>query len=1486
MRTLLKISFILLVVVAPLFNAKGQNVVIENDHKEFIKQIHNLLYDKKGDLQQARIKEFMPNLEKKWSGERFTSEEKNKIISITDKMVKNKMLNAAAFMEYFATLSDIASSSLTHSSIGCWLEYADKRHKDKNQKAFTEWLVTIQKLIKENKLYQSGGMQWQINDATYSFEDVDGFSVKVESCNLVCLSRTDSLVIHGTNGHFDGVSKWTGMGGRVDWKKFNNENLNEVFVEFDKYTIDLKNFEYVVDSAKLTNPKFTSSEVFGDFHDKVFTIPPSSKSQFPIFVSYDDYYQLTDVFKNIDCFGSVGMRGPNMMMLGRNGKQSVVTFRNDDKEVLLVKSQLFSFNDNGFSSDMVRMTIPFESDSIYHSNLRLRYNDEKRELTLFRSDNNNGSFWDSYHNMYVSIDAMYWNIDDEKTVFHKLRSLGTESRGTVKSANYFEKQTFADIQGIDENNPIILVYAYLEQYNEKKVPLGDFCNFIRRPEQQVVNMLLRLEKFGYLDYDNENKVAYPTESLYYTVKANKGLVNYDIIKVDTYTKHGQPNLILNLNNFDFDVFGVNDVKVSKVKNVTIYPDDWNITLKKDFDFAFSGKMNAGLFEFYADDGNFLYDDFSIDFKRADSVSFFVRNKDLTSDYEFVRVKNILSDVKCSIVLDDKDNKSGQKDTPNYPIFKSNHQSYIYFDKPSVNGGLLDRKRFHYIVDPFEIDSLLIFSTTGIAFHGVLHSDGLFPDIRQPLLVEDDYSLGLNWDFGEGGTDAFNGQAKYFNNIHISNAGFFGNGRIDYDSTQFSSPHFVFYPDSVVCITDKLTVNAKQGSCSRPSLDIDSAAVSWHFTHDSLFVKTVNTAAQLYHDYDFTGQVCLTTTGLTGNGFMDVDELKIKSKYFNFASNSFMADTSDFTFVFDSTDAVIGSGFDISINLEHQKGSFKCIDTQSNVLDFVKNAIKSTVSYAEWSMKDDVFSFDTKSLLSKKSSNVFAVSCGKADYNVAQNLITASAVENVVKENVILVPDDGIVRIRENAALDTLHNATLFFDSINSDRSLTNLSVVINDEGLWGEGYCQYTDPFLMKHDIFLSDIRLGNDSVVSGNGTVTQEESLAFDDNFAFYGDVFFRSDKNVLKFSGFAKITTEKNHKFGWFPFETEIIPENIVLPLGDRVSHFVSSGIVRTSRGLAVDFLTEGSTPKPENVIASYDGSVKFDRILSSYIIENTDKHKNSKMLFNTKTDRASGDIATDFGFGARFMKFDVDGTFDYSYEYDSLSFDVNLLLDFPIENKIVDMMFDTIYKTLHPDAVIGDNIYFDDESEAEMWQMDDEVGDGEEVSNSDNEVRDDEQAKSGKSGKKSKKGKKGKKGKHSKDEIQFEKAETRAVLNMEDVDLRYVRKSNMLVAVDSVHLVGIGNRKLDETVKFVMLANLNESRSLKLYVEATPDIWFYFDFEDEKMQIVSNDETFNEALDAVREGHRVFRDKKTDEHFSYGLGDYYDVYGFFDLLNVITK
>lgn len=1455
---------------ASVFYANAQNVVIKNDQKEFVRQVHAILYERKGDLQRSRIRDFMPKLEKKWSKGRFTFEEKDKVISIADKVVRNGQLNTATFLEFFAALNGIASSSLSHGSIDCWLEYADRHCTDKNQKAFAEWLVTTQNLVGENRLYKSGNMQWKMRNAVYSFVGVDDFSVEVESCDLICASLNDSLVIHGTRGRFDGVSRWTGEGGETDWARFNDETLNDVFVKLDKYAVNLKKFECSADSVKLVNSKLANLEILGGFHDKVFAVPPSKKSIFPFFVSYKNDYRFDDVFRNIDFSGNIGMQGRYAAISGRDGKKAEVIFRDKDRNLVSVKSKKFILNEKGFSSDAVCMTIPFEDDSVYHAKLQMRYDDEKRELVMFRPANNSGCFWDSYHNMDISVDAMYWNIDEKQVAFSKLLSSEIDSQGYIKSANYFDKEEFFTLQGLDKNNPLILVSSYLEQYDEEKIELEYFCGFVKKTEQQAVNMMLRLEEFGYLDYDGDDKVAYPKELLYHTAKACRELTDYDIIKIKSVTKNRQPNLILNLDNFDFDVFGIDEVSVSRAKNVTIYPDSSKITIKKRFDFDFGGRLIAGLFEFNADEGNFLYDDFLVDFKRANSVFFFVKSREKNNLYEdrYVRVKNVLSDIPCTITLDDKDNKSGKKGNPNYPVFKSKQHSYIYFDEPYINDGLLDREKFYYIVEPFEIDSLLTYSTSEFAFYGVLHSAGLFPDISRPLVVEDDYSLGLDYDFGEDGTEAFNGRARYFNKVHISNRGFFGNGRIDFDDTRFSSSHFVFYLDSVVCTADKMAVEAKCGSPSRPSLSVDSAAVSWHFTNDKLFVKTLKTPARLYKNFNFDGLACLTSMGLTGDGLIDIEGLRIKSKYFNFASDSFVADTSDFSFVSDDREAVAASGFDIAMDIDRRKGVFSNVGRKSSMLKFPINAAESAANQVEWLMNDGVFKFETLALMSTNPLNQLTINCERADYNIAENIITAHSVKNVTKGNVIIVPKDGIVRMMENAAIDTLHGATLFSDSVNSDRPLTDLDVVINDDGLRGEGYCQYTDPFLMKHDIFLSEIRLGNDNAICGKGTVAQDEKLALDDNFTFYGDVFFRSDRNALRFNGLVEIPTDKFRGFGRFPINAEVMPENLVFPI-DTASHSVFSGIVCGNEGLTVDFLSEKKPSNDENIIASYDGSVRFDRPLSLYIVENQEKQKNSKMVFNTQTNRFSGDIATDFGFGSRFLKFDADGTFDYSYSTDSLSFDVNIMFDFPINNELVDMIFDTVYKSLHPD--VAEDVFFDDETEAEMLQTDDE----------DNETGDAAEKKQSKSGKSDKKQKNGGR---EKNERQSDMTRTHAVFNMKDVDIKYFRRLNTLIAVDSVHVFNIGRHKLDENLKLVMMANLNEPQSLKLYIEATPDIWFYFDYLGDKMSIVSNDDNFNEALDAVKRGQRVFDDKKNDEYFEYGPGDYYDVYDFFDLVNVI--
>ena len=102
------------------------------------------------------------------------------------------------------------------------------------------------------------------------------------------------------------------------------------------------------------------------------------------------------------------------------------------------------------------------------------------------------------------------------------------------------------------------------------------------------------------------------------------------------------------------------------------------------------------------------------------------------------------------------NKSGLKNNPGYPIFVSNDVSYVYFNERHIQDSTLFPENFYYAVDPFVFDSIGTFSTEGLTFEGNLTSAGIFPVIKQPLVVMPDYSLGFVHNTAAKGYDIYGG----------------------------------------------------------------------------------------------------------------------------------------------------------------------------------------------------------------------------------------------------------------------------------------------------------------------------------------------------------------------------------------------------------------------------------------------------------------------------------------------------------------------------------------------------------------------------------------------------------------------------------------------------------------------------------------------------------------------------------------------------------
>ena len=73
------------------------------------------------------------------------------------------------------------------------------------------------------------------------------------------------------------------------------------------------------------------------------------------------------------------------------------------------------------------------------------------------------------------------------------------------------------------------------------------------------------------------------------------------------------------------------------------------------------------------------------------------------------------------------------------------------------------------------------------------SASIFPDLKETLVVQDDYSLGFIKQAPEEGISLYLGKANYENEISLSNKGLMGSGDIDYLSSHAESSAITFLP---------------------------------------------------------------------------------------------------------------------------------------------------------------------------------------------------------------------------------------------------------------------------------------------------------------------------------------------------------------------------------------------------------------------------------------------------------------------------------------------------------------------------------------------------------------------------------------------------------------------------------------------------------------------------------------------------------------------
>ncbi|MBK9637595.1 MAG: hypothetical protein IPO63_07175 [Bacteroidetes bacterium] len=1397
---------------------------------------------------------------------KFTGEQMRTIVGTANDMLKKRMKPYPDFSNYVIALMAFSESGRNLDMFLNWHNSLDKVISG-STKRYSNYIEDVAGLFASNTLYESSSTKWVASTGDFLFEFDTVPRIKFPKMDLTCYAKEDSSVISGVSGYYYPLSKtFVGKGGKLFWTRA-GLNATTTYADILSVTVDLTSTEWGTDSAVFYSKQYFKEPLRGKVLDKILANVTPEKATYPRFNSYDLKLGIKEIVKDADYVGGFSQHGSKMIGSGTKEQKATLTFKRNNKLFLVVSSMSFVVRPDRISSDNAAMVCFYEQDSIYHPSVEMKYISKDRELSFIRTSGVGVSmpFFNSFHQMDMYVDAIYWKIDDPIMELKMLSGQG-ESKMVLESSNLYTDERYQKIQGISDVSPLYTIKQYVEK-TSRIIYVPDFARHLRVSEQQARSLIIYLANKGFLSYDFETDESTINEKLYYYLAARSNKTDYDKIEIESVIS-ALPNAKLNLMNFEMDLQGVGRILLSDSQQVWIAPVEQQMRLLKNRDFEFSGRVHAGRSDFFGKKFKFLYDQFRIDLANVDSIRLKVVSEtelDENGNPKLIPLKSTLQNVAGKIYIDSLTNKSSRKSYPAYPIFVSDKEAFVYYDHPSIYNSVYKRDNFYFKMDPFTIDSLDNFSAGGLKFKGDFESGGIFPTIAETAIIRPDYSFGFERESPSDGYAMYGGKGRYFNHIDLSYAGLIGDGKVEYLSSTSESKDIVFFPDSTNM--DKTAWDLRKETIAGvgfPQANGSDTYVNWRPKEDKMYVFKKSSKLEIY-DKNVTvdGNLVLASKGLGGNGDSYFLESELYSKDFWFKQDAYGADTSDFKLKSDDANV-------LAIQTKNVKSK---IDLVKRFGDFISNGKGSFVSFPlnqyicfiaqfKWFIdKQEVeFGDDYKdnTKLNIEGSDFVSINpyqdslrwnAGLARYSLIDYLIKARKVKEILVADASIQPNDTTtIVIERNAVMRPLLNAKIVANTTTKLHHINEADVnILGRKKYTATGKYAYTDPAGAKHLIALEQIGIDTSLQTYANGTIPDSAQFMLSSNIQYKGGVYIAAANPLLNFDGFAKVNhlCEEKLPANWFSFRSDIDPKGVTIPInepknenGEKLSLAISHA--SDSTGFYASFISPKQRSTDVDLIAatgvlSYDTKAKVYKVASPEKIISPDAPGNMVMLNDANCIvYGEGRLNLASAFGQFVMT--VIGNVKNNTNNDSTNFDVLIGLDFMFNNDALKSMSDLITgnPTLKPT---------DDTRTTWVRGMKELVG----IEKADKMIS--EYSLYGAPKK-----------------IPQELQQT---IFLSDVKMYWDMQAQAFRSSGPIGIGFIGKDAISRQVKgYFEIQRKRGNDVFNLYLESDNASWWYFNYSRGIMQSISSDNKFNDAINNLKPEKRVASAKGDTPTYEYML------------------
>lgn len=1353
------------------------------------------------------------------------------------------------------------------------------------------------------------GTNWKDDSTSYDEEPINevleeevltrpilGPAIVFERLNLEITTPFDTSVVRDSKGALlimDNV--FVGKKGTFDWHSV-GLSPDSVFVQFKGFEFDITQTHFSAKGADLTYIPMLENPIPGIFEYKPQEVKNPNKLSYPRFKSLSNSVNVKHLGGPEFYYrGGFSLAGKKILSEGKFKGLSEIRMEDAGGTKFKAKSFRFIFEDSTVTAKLASIVLYDTYDSIYHPAVNIWYalNSQDLEVTREKGDFRNTPYIASMYDINFTADLIKWHLPQD-SLFVSTVSARSEIPLLIQSNEYYDRNVFNEVVGLYDFNPLKLVLIYAKKKNTDAFYSDDLATARKIDPRVIKGAMLDLMRRGYVNYNPLSGEVVLTEKAKHKGRAQKGVSDYDNILLYSITDRGF-NGILDLSSQEFHFNGVDKFYLSKILDVSVDPDSSRITMLPNKDIKFNGKLAAGNFDYVGHDFIFRYDSFLVEMNQIDSIQFYVleensrggkrkkvdnslagipkeglevkidssanqpsidttafdqseaprvsKNNQPTSTASFSGTSGVL-------YISKPNNKAGKEMIPNYPKFKGGGTgSVVYFDRPEILSGAYN-KSMYFKLPPFDLDSLSDSDPSAIQFAGTFYSNGWFPEFAEKLHIMSDYSLGFEHSIPPEGYQLFGGNGRLYNRLSLDKRGLVGNGKLDFLTTVLESDAFIFYPDSVAGSGFQYEMrNEEFNGVVFPQASAATYKMKWLPKKDSMYVQNIGEPFRLYNgEGTLDGSLIVTNKGVKGSGTLLTHNSETLSTNYSLQGESYKARHARFNIKSDNPDkpAFFGDNVRVSFDLPSKKAEINPEIAGDAAIEFPYAQFNTSITRAVWDLEnqkvfmskpenvpiEDSYFYTTREDLDSLVFNATA-----AEYDMQTLELKVSGIPYIIVADSKITPENGEVLILENARIGTLLNTNIILDTLNGFHEIYDAKVtVISRNEFEGDGTYRFINSEEDTFAIQLSDFHL--EEFIEGrrgktakhtvaNGAIIEEDQLVISPGMFYRGNVKMLAHKPALELEGFVKLDLKSIPDYDtWIEYSSSAEQEQVIFKFDESLTSqgkLLSAGLHFTYQDFSLysTFCYDKKDDQDEDFFKP-SGFLSFKADSNEFVIVNRDKDLGlsySGKIFGydeiTRNIRFEGPVRFIDNSKTRAIKASAIGLGNMATN--ELEFTSFMTLNFKVPSSLFDMMGDDFKNIIEE---IGAPEAIEDQTEI-LYLMAEIIGN---------------------------RATKAYEEKSSLEYVPLSTMSPNLVRPMVFSNVKF-KWSEDQKAFYNDGFVGISNVfRTDLNAQFESFFEIRKTEvgeTINLFIKASPESWYYYSMEEDKLLMYSSNEEFNNFL-----------------------------------------